>query len=63
MSLAYSRMDSLVRLIGSVLLELDENHTQRRAIFSPKTLQEALEPECLSKLRQVAVEQQNLLAA
>lgn len=25
--------DSLVRLIGSVLLELDENHTQRRAIF------------------------------
>ena len=31
--------------------------------FSPKTLQEALELECLSKLQQVAVEQQNLLAA
>ena len=55
--------DSLVRLIGSVLLELDESHTQRRAIFSSKTLQEALETERLVKLRQVAIEQQNLLAA
>lgn len=55
--------DSLLRLIGSVLIELDEKNPQRRAIFSPKTLKEALEPERLVKLHQVAIEQQNLLAA
>ena len=55
--------DSLLRLIGSVLLEINEHNPQRRAIFSEKTLHEALEPERLIKLRQAAIEQQNLLAA
>ena len=55
--------DSLLRLIGSVLLEINEHNPQRRAIFNKKTLHEALEPKRLVKLRQVAIEQQNLLAA
>ena len=54
---------SLIRLMGSVLIELNDSNPQRRAIFSPATLQEALKPERLQQLRAVAIEQQSLLAA
>ena len=54
---------SLVRLMGSVLIALNDSNPQRRAIFSPATLQEALKPERLQQLRAVALEQQSLLAA
>ena len=54
---------SLIRLMGSVLMELHDSNLQRRAIYSPDTLQEAMKPERLQQLRAVAIEQQNLLAA
>ncbi len=54
---------SLVRLMGSVLSDLNDSNPQRRAIFSPATLQEALNPERLQQLKAAALEQQCLLAA
>ena len=53
--------ESLLRLMGSVLIEWDEQNPMRRAIFSPETLQEALEEERLIQLKEAAVEQQNLI--
>ena len=55
--------NSLIRLMGSVLMELHDSNLQRRAIYSPDTLQEAMKPERLQQLRAVAIEQQNLLVA
>ena len=54
---------SLIRLMGSVLMELHDSNLQRRAIYSSDTLQEAMRPERLQQLRAVAIEQQNLLVA
>ena len=55
--------DSLLRLMGSVLLEWDEQNPKRRAIFSPEVLKAALAPEALKELKQKAKEQQRLLEA
>lgn len=53
---------SLLRLMGSLLIELNEQNPQKRAIFSPHTLQEVMKPERLEKLKAVAREQSMLVA-
>ena len=59
----FPNADSLLSLMGSVLLEWDEQHPKRRAIFSPEVLKAALAPEALKKLEKRAKEQQKLLEA
>ena len=59
----FPNADSLLRLMGSVLLEWDEQNPKRRAIFSPEVLKAALAPEALKELKQKAKEQQKLLEA
>ena len=59
----FPNADSLLRLMGSVLLEWDEQNPKRRAIFSPEVLKAALAPEALKKLEERAKEQQKLLEA
>lgn len=59
----FPNADSLLRLMGSVLLEWDEQNPKRRAIFSPEVLKAALAPEALKKLEKRAKEQQKLLEA
>ena len=59
----FPNADSLLRLMGSVLLEWDEQNPKRRAIFSPEVLKAALAPEALKKLKKRAKEQQELLEA
>ena len=59
----FPNADSLLRLMGSVLLEWDEQNPKRRAIFSPEVLKAALAPEALKKLEKRAKEQQELLEA
>ena len=54
---------SLMRLIGSVLVERNEEILSRKCIFSGKTYQALLSTEIPSKLIQIATEQRNLLAA
>ena len=58
----FPNADSLLRLMGSVLLEWDEQNPKRRAIFSPEVLKAALAPEALKKLKKRAKEQQELLS-
>ena len=59
----FPNADFLLRLMGSVLLEWDEQNPKRRAIFSPEVLKAALAPEALKELKQKAKEQQRLLEA
>ena len=59
----FPNADSLLRLMGSVLLEWDEQNPKRRTIFSPEVLKAALAPEALKELKQKAKEQQRLLEA
>ena len=54
---------SLMRLIGSVLVERNEEIMSRKCIFSDKTYQALLSTEIPSKLIQIATEQRNLLVA
>ena len=55
--------DSLTRLMGSVLIELNDNSLTRRAIFSPKTYSAMLSSDTPVKLIALAREQRQLLAA
>ena len=54
---------SLMRLMGSVLVERNEEIISRRCIFTGKTYQELLATDVPARLIQIAVEQKNLLAA
>lgn len=54
---------SLLRLMGSVLLEQNDILSVGKAIFSPETLEKLLKSDAPSKLISVAGEQQNLRAA
>ena len=54
---------SLLRLMGSVLIERNEEILYYKCIFTGKTYQELLATEVPAKLIQIAVEQKNLLAA
>lgn len=55
--------DSLMRLMGSVLLERSETITARRAIFSPETYAELIATGTATNLAHLAEEQQNLRAS
>ena len=54
---------SLMRLMGSVLIERNEEISARKCIFTNKTFQELLKTDAPAKLIQIAAEQRNLLAA
>ena len=51
---------SLLRLMGSVLIELNENALKRKAVFSYATYKKMLESETITKLSNQAVEQRKL---
>ncbi len=55
--------DSLMRLIGAVLLERNETISTNRCIFKEKTYQEMMVTELPEKLKEMAQEQRQLLAA
>lgn len=55
--------DSLLRLMGSVLLERNEAVSAQKAIFSPGTYAALMASETVIKLVRLAEEQQNLRAA
>ena len=54
---------SLMRLMGSVLVERNEEIISRKCIFTNKTYQELLSTDVPAKLIKIATEQRNLLAA
>lgn len=54
--------ESIIRLMGSVLMELHEEFTTKRVAGYPKDAFENLK-SCASKLQEIALEQQKLLAA
>ena len=55
--------DSLMRLIGSVLVERNEDITARKCIFTNNTYRELMATELPAKLVDIANEQRLLLAA
>lgn len=58
----FPNTDSIIRLIGSVLMEIDEKFQTQRGFGYPKNSSSALE-SCISELQKIAYEQQKLLAA
>lgn len=54
---------SLIRLMGSVLIELNEQQQSGRARFSPLSYELLMKSDAPAKLRKVAEEQRKLLAA
>ena len=54
---------SLMRLMGSVLVERNEEIISRKCLFTNKTYQELLSTDIPAKLIQIATDQRNLLAA
>ncbi len=59
----FPNADSLLRLIGSVLMEQNEILMTRKAVFSPDKLDQLCTPEVRDKLLKIALEQRKLLAA
>ena len=55
--------ESLIRLMGSVLIEFNDGLAARKCIFTNKTYQELIESDVPANLINIAVEQRNLLAA
>lgn len=55
--------NSLIRLMGSVLLERNDVVSSRKAIFSPATYAKMIKSETVSELKKLAEEQQKLRAA
>ena len=54
---------SLVRLMGSVLLEQNEAYSVRKAVFSKATYQQLISSDLRSKLKAIADNQRGMLAA
>lgn len=54
---------SLMRLMGSVLVELNERILTRKRIFTKKTYQELMTTDVMAQLIEIAIEQRNRLAA
>ena len=54
---------SLLRLMGSVLIERNELLQSGKAVFSNKTYEELMKSDTVKKLIEIAREQQQLLAA
>ena len=52
-----------MRLMGSVLIERNEEIISRKCIFTNETYQELLSTDVPAKLIEIAAEQRNLLAA
>ena len=59
----FPNKDSLIRLMGAVLLERNEVISSVRCIFSSKTYEKLFSPELSGKLIKIADEQQRLLVA
>ena len=55
--------DSLLRLMGSVLMERNEVIQNTKAVFSKETYEKLIHSDALAKLGLIAAEQQRLLAA
>ena len=55
--------DSLIRLMGAVLIERNEQIGSRKRIFKAETLQELLTTDIPAKLVKIAKEQRQILAA
>ena len=55
--------ESILRLIGSLLLEINDVKAVGRSIFSKKTLEKMITPKIQKELRITAEEEQRLLAA
>ena len=55
--------ESLVRLMGSLLLEINDSLSLKRSIFTNKTYQELMASNVPAVLVNIAVEQRNLLVA
>ena len=55
--------ESITRLMGSVLMEINDARASRKAIFTNKTYQELINSAIPAKLIDIAAEQRNLLAA
>ena len=60
---AFPNEDSILRLMGSVLIELNDSMMSGRAIFSRKTYDSFLKSEVPGNLNDIAGEQQKLRAA
>lgn len=58
----FPNTESIIRLMGSVLMELHEEYTTKRFAGYPKDAFKNLNP-CITKLQEIAKEQQKLLAA
>ncbi|MBP3198564.1 MAG: transposase, partial [Butyrivibrio sp.] len=58
----FPNSESVVRLMGSVLMEMHEVSINKKSIGYPKELLNALD-ECEVQLRAIALEQEKLLAA
>ena len=59
----FPNKDSLIRLMGAVLLERYEVISSVRCIFNSKTYEKLFSPELSGKLIKIADEQQRLLVA
>ena len=59
----FANAESLLRLMGSVLLEHHEALQASRAVFSREGYRAIVQPDIPSRLAQIAAEQKNLLAA
>ena len=55
--------DSLIRLMGSVLMERNEHIASMRCVFKAETLRELLATDIPEKLAKIATDQRQLLAA
>ncbi|SFG52937.1 hypothetical protein SAMN02910432_01988, partial [Ligilactobacillus ruminis DSM 20403 = NBRC 102161] len=54
---------SLMRLMGSVLLERNDVVSSKKAIFSPATYAKMIKSKTVAELKELAEEQQKLRAA
>lgn len=59
----FPNKNSLMRLMGSVLLERNDVVISKKAIFSPATYAKMIKSETVAELRKLAEEQQKLRAA
>ena len=59
----FPNKNSLMRLMGSVLLERNDVVISKKAIFSPATYAKMIKSEPVAELRKLAEEQQKLRAA
>lgn len=55
--------DSIIRLMGSVLIELNDLRSSHQSIFTSKGYQKLLNSDAPKKLVNIAIEQRNMLAA